>query len=129
MSDITIKERLIMTPGPVSIDPQVSQAMSNRILGQFDPDFLTIMDDTMELTRQAFEPGASHAYVETHYQEHGAYLISGQGMYNLDNEWYPVEKGDYFFMDSYSPQAAYAVGRGEPLAYVYSKDANRDPEI
>ncbi|WJD84986.1 hypothetical protein QSU93_00925 [Limosilactobacillus fermentum] len=55
MSDLTIKELLIMTPGPVSIDPRVSQAMSNRILGQFDPDFLTIMDDTMELTRQAFE--------------------------------------------------------------------------
>lgn len=77
----------------------------------------------------SFEQGASHAYVETHYQEHGAYLISGQGMHNLDNEWYPVEKGDYLFMGSYSPQAAYAVGRGEPLAYVYSKDANRDPEI
>lgn len=77
----------------------------------------------------SFEPGASHAYVETRYQEHGAYLISGQGMHNLDNEWYPVEKGDYLFMGSYSPQAAYAVGRGEPLAYVYSKDANRDPEI
>ncbi|WP_421022633.1 alanine--glyoxylate aminotransferase family protein [Limosilactobacillus fermentum] len=55
MSDLTIKERLIMTPGPVSIDPRVSQAMSNRILGQFDSDFLTIMDDTMELTRQAFK--------------------------------------------------------------------------
>lgn len=77
----------------------------------------------------AFDPGASHAYVETHFQEHGAYLISGEGMYNLDNEWYPVEKGDYLFMGSYSPQAAYAVGRDEPLAYVYSKDANRDPEI
>lgn len=77
----------------------------------------------------SFEPGASHGYVETHYQEHGAYLISGQGMYNLDNEWYPVEKGDYIFMSSYVQQAAYAVGRGEPLAYVYSKDANRDPEI
>lgn len=77
----------------------------------------------------SFEPGASHAYVETHFQEHGAYLISGEGMYNLDNQWYPVEKGDYLFMGSYSPQAAYAVGRNEPLAYVYSKDANRDPEI
>ncbi len=32
MSDLTIKERLIMTPGPVSIDLRVSQAMSNRIL-------------------------------------------------------------------------------------------------
>ncbi len=77
----------------------------------------------------SFEPGASHGYIETHFQEHGAYILSGQGMYNLDNEWYPVKKGDYLFMGAYCPQAAYAVGRDEPLAYVYSKDCNRDPEI
>lgn len=77
----------------------------------------------------SFEPGASHGYVETHYQEHGAYLLSGQGMYNLDNQWFPVEKGDYIFMGAYVPQAAYAVGRGEPLSYVYSKDANRNPGV
>lgn len=83
----------------------------------------------MNLHILSFEPGASHAYIETHFQEHGAYLLSGQGMYNLDNEWYPVEKGDYIFMSSYVHQAAYAVGRDEPLAYVYSKDCNRDPQI
>ncbi|MBK0348567.1 (S)-ureidoglycine aminohydrolase [Aerococcaceae bacterium zg-ZJ1578] len=76
-----------------------------------------------------FQPGASHGYVETHYQEHGAYLLSGQGMYNLDNEWFPVEKGDYIFMGRYSLQCAYAVGRDEPLAYIYSKDANRNPVL
>lgn len=77
----------------------------------------------------SFEPGASHGYIETHYQEHGAYILSGQGMYNLDNEWYPVKKGDYLFMGAYALQAAYAVGRDEPLVYVYSKDCNRDVEI
>ena len=77
----------------------------------------------------SFQPGASHGYIETHFQEHGAYILSGEGMYNLDNGWYPVKKGDYLFMDGYSPQAAYAVGRGEPLSYVYSKDCNRDVEI
>ncbi|WP_407371070.1 (S)-ureidoglycine aminohydrolase [Carnobacterium sp.] len=77
----------------------------------------------------SFKPGASHGYVETHVQEHGAYILSGQGMYNLDNEWMPVEKGDYIFMGAYNPQAAYAVGRNESLSYVYSKDCNRDPKI
>lgn len=77
----------------------------------------------------SFDPGASHGYIETHYQEHGAYIFSGQGMYNLDNEWYPVKKGDYLYMSPYSPQAAYATGKDEPLAYLYSKDANRDPQI
>lgn len=74
----------------------------------------------------SFKPGASHGYVETHIQEHGAYCLSGQGMYNLDNDWVPVQKGDYIFMGAYCLQACYAVGRGENFAYVYSKDCNRD---
>ena len=41
----------------------------------------------------SFKPGASHGYIETHIQEHGAYCLSGQGMYNLDNDWIPVAKG------------------------------------
>ncbi|MGC3054106.1 hypothetical protein [Enterococcus faecalis] len=32
-------------------------------------------------------------------------------------------------MSAYVPQEAYAVGREEPLMYVYSKDANREPEL
>lgn len=76
-----------------------------------------------------FKPAASHGYIETHYQEHGAYLLSGKGMYNLDNKWYPVEKGDYIFMAAYTPQAAYATDRHESLSYVYSKDANRNPGV
>lgn len=75
-----------------------------------------------------FQPGAGHGYVETHYQEHGAYLLTGEGMYNLDNNWFPVEKGDYIYMGRYTPQCAYGVGR-EPLSYIYSKDANRDPGV
>lgn len=74
----------------------------------------------------SFKPGASHGYVETHVQEHGAYCLSGQGMYNLDNDWIPVQKGDYIFMSAYCLQACYAVGRDEDFAYVYSKDCNRD---
>ena len=74
----------------------------------------------------SFKPGASHGYIETHVQEHGAYCLSGQGMYNLDNQWLPVKKGDYIFMGAYCLQACYAVGRDEPFAYVYSKDCNRD---
>lgn len=75
-----------------------------------------------------FQPGASHGYIETHVQEHGAYLLSGEGMYLLDNEWIPVKKDDYIFMGAYALQACYAVGK-EPLSYIYSKDCHRDVEI
>lgn len=54
MDSLQINQRLIMTPGPVLVDPRVSQAMSNQILGQFDPDFTAIMNDTMALIRQSF---------------------------------------------------------------------------
>lgn len=77
----------------------------------------------------SFEPGASHGYIETHFQEHGAYMLSGEGVYNLDNEWIPIKKGDYLFMGAYVPQATYAVGRREAFSYIYSKDCNRDPQI
>ena len=50
-------------------------------------------------------------------------------MYNLDNNWMPVDKGDYIFMGAYALQATYAVGLDEPFAYIYSKDANRDVEL
>ncbi len=75
-----------------------------------------------------FLPTGCHPFVETHVQEHGAYLLSGEGLYNLDNEWIPVKKEDYIWFGPYCPQACYAVGR-EPLSYVYSKDCNRDVEI
>jgi (S)-ureidoglycine aminohydrolase len=75
-----------------------------------------------------FEPGASHGYLETHVQQHGMYFLQGKGMYNLDNDWMPLEKGDYVFMDSYCPQACYAVGR-EDYVYIYSKDCNRDIQL
>ena len=34
-----------------------------------------------------FKSGAGHGYLETHIQEHGAYILSGKGMYNLNNNW------------------------------------------
>lgn len=78
----------------------------------------------------AFKPGSSHPFIETHYQEHGAYVLSGAGIYYLDNEWIPIKKDDYMFMASYVTQATYAVGHtDEMFAYVYSKDCNRDIEI
>ena len=76
-----------------------------------------------------FHLGASHGYIETHIQEHGMYFLTGSAMYRLDNDWVPVKKGDYVFMDAYCPQACYAVGREEDLTYIYSKDCNRDVKL
>lgn len=77
----------------------------------------------------SFEAGASHGYVETHVQEHGALVLEGEGLYNLDNQWLPVRRGDYIFMAAYTPQAAYGIGRNGRFRYLYSKDCNRDEVI
>jgi len=74
----------------------------------------------------SFEQSASHGYIETHIQEHGAYILSGEGMYNLGGNWIPVKKDDYIFMGAYTLQGAYAIGNNLPFSYVYSKDCNRD---
>lgn len=75
-----------------------------------------------------FEPGGSHPFIETHVQEHGAYLLTGEGVYYLDNRWIPVKKGDYIWFGPYVPQAVYCTGR-EKLSYIYSKDCNRDVRL
>ena len=77
----------------------------------------------------SFSPGACHGYVETHVQEHGALILSGEGMYRLDDIWTPVQKGDYIFMGAYCPQAGYGIGREKAFSYLYSKDCNRDEDI
>lgn len=104
------------------------EGMEDVLVKDFLPSAADIGFD-MNFHILSFKPGASHGYIETHIQEHGAYIYSGAGMYNLDNNWVPVKKGDYLFMGAYSLQAAYGVGREEAFAYVYSKDCNRDAEI
>jgi len=92
-------------------------------------DFLpTNLEFDMNFHILTFMPGGSHPFIETHVQEHGAYLLTGEGMYNLNNDWVSVKKGDFIWMGPFVHQAAYAFGK-EPLSYVYSKDCNRDPEI
>lgn len=54
--------RTIMTPGPVEADPRVLRAMSYPILGQFDPAFTAMMNETMELLRQLFRTANRQAY-------------------------------------------------------------------
>ena len=76
----------------------------------------------------SFLPGASHPYIETHVQEHGAYVLSGQGAYYLGGQWRMIKEGDFVWFGPFTTQGAYGVGR-QPFTYVYSKDCNRDVSI
>ena len=47
--------RLMMTPGPSSVDPRVYRALAAPIVGHLDPLFKTCMNDTQELLRRVFQ--------------------------------------------------------------------------
>lgn len=47
--------RLLMGPGPVETSPRVLRAMSSNMVGHLDPQFMEIMNETMELTRFVFQ--------------------------------------------------------------------------
>ncbi len=60
--DLAPTPRTIMTPGPVEVDPRVLRAMSFPILGQFDPEFTALMNETMSMLRQLFRTGNEWAF-------------------------------------------------------------------
>src|SRR3981189_3266046 len=47
--------RLMLTPGPSSIDPRVYRARSTPLVGHMDPWFKGCMDETQILLRQIFQ--------------------------------------------------------------------------
>ena len=60
--EINPSPRTLMCPGPVDADPRVLRAMSAPILGQFDPEFLGLMSETMEMARQVFQTKNAQTY-------------------------------------------------------------------
>lgn len=60
--ELVIPQRTIMTPGPVEAEPRVLRTMAAPILGQYDPNFLAIMDEVMDLTRYIFQTENHQAF-------------------------------------------------------------------
>jgi (S)-ureidoglycine aminohydrolase len=73
-----------------------------------------------------YDPGGHLPFVETHIMEHGLLYLQGQGVYMLDQEWYPIKKGDAIWMAPYCQQWFTAMGK-EPAVYIYYKNLNRFP--
>lgn len=61
-TDLNPPIRTIMTPGPVEAEPRVLRAMSTPIIGQFDPAFLQIMNETSDLLKYLFNTKNEQAY-------------------------------------------------------------------
>jgi len=108
------------------IEYRIYDDMENVFIKDFLPTDDLAFDMNMHIL--SFEPGGCHPFVETHVQEHGMYILTGEGMYLLDDTWMGIKKDDFVWFGAYCPQCAYGVGR-EPFAYIYSKDCNRDVTI
>ena len=61
-----------------------------------------------------FVPGGTLPNVESHFMEHGLFLLGGQGVYRLGDHWYPVTAGDCIWMGPYVPQWYVAAGHARP---------------
>ncbi|GAB4036544.1 hypothetical protein GCM10028809_49110 [Spirosoma gilvum] len=75
-----------------------------------------------------YDPGGHLPFVETHIMEHGLIYLQGQGVYMLDQDWYPIRKGDSIWMAPYCQQWFTAMGK-EPAVYIYYKNVNRFPTV
>lgn len=55
--------RLLMSPGPVNVDPRVLSAMAQPTVGQFDPYMFTVMNDVQLMFRSIFKTTNTQTFV------------------------------------------------------------------
>jgi (S)-ureidoglycine-glyoxylate aminotransferase len=62
-TELNVPPRLLMGPGPITVDPRVLRAMSAQLVGQFDPFMTGTMNETMELYRAVFSTGNQQTFL------------------------------------------------------------------
>jgi (S)-ureidoglycine aminohydrolase len=116
-----------ITP-PRAIIGDANKIKGQPFLGDPDARLQVLLPDepAFDLAMNVFtyQPGATLPFVETHVMEHGLLMLSGQGIYRLEDAWYPVAAGDVIWMAPYCPQWFVAMGK-TPASYLYYKDVNR----
>ncbi|WP_411845908.1 (S)-ureidoglycine aminohydrolase [Roseibacillus persicicus] len=115
---------------PPSVLGNANEVMGEPFLGNEKALLKTLLpiDPRYDLAMNIFtyQPGATLPFVETHIMEHGLLMLSGQGIYRLEDDYYPVMQGDAIWMAPYCPQWFVAMG-DEPASYLYYKDVQRLP--
>ena len=125
--------RNVFVPHPELPPPQVLSGSSSDVAGTpflGNPKALlqVLLPDEphMDFAMNIFtyQTGATLPFVETHIMEHGLLMLEGQGVYRLEDSYYPVAAGDAIWMAPYCPQWFVAMG-DEPASYLYYKNVNR----
>lgn len=113
---------------PRAIIGDATEIKGEPFLGDSDARLQVLLPDepAFDLAMNVFtyQPGATLPFVETHVMEHGLLMLSGQGIYRLEDSWYPVAAGDAIWMAPYCPQWFAAIGKA-PASYLYYKNVNR----
>jgi (S)-ureidoglycine aminohydrolase len=114
--------------GPPAIIGDAAGVKGAPFLGDADARLQVLLPDepSFDLAMNVFtyQPGATLPFVETHVMEHGLLMLKGQGVYRLEDSWYPVAGGDAIWMAPYCPQWFVAMGK-TPASYLYYKNVNR----
>lgn len=116
------------TPMPSAIIGDAADVPGQPFLGDPDARLQVLLPDVpafdLAMNIFTYQPGATLPFVETHVMEHGLLMLAGQGVYRLEDSWYPVAAGDAIWMAPYCPQWFVAMGK-TPASYLYYKDVNR----
>jgi (S)-ureidoglycine aminohydrolase len=113
---------------PPAIIGDATKVAGQPFLGDPDARLQVLLPDVpafdLAMNIFTYQPGATLPFVETHVMEHGLLMLAGQGVYRLEDSWYPVAAGDTIWMAPYCPQWFVAMGK-QPASYLYYKDVNR----
>ena len=121
LEGVSVPGLLIGNEGTVISQPlQGGKALEVRSLIPDDPAFDFVVN-TM-----TYQPGASLPAVEIHVMEHGLAMLTGGGIYRLNDKWYAVTAGDFIWMAPFCPQWFGAIGKTLAKYLIY-KDWNRHP--
>jgi (S)-ureidoglycine aminohydrolase len=116
------------TAAPRPIVGSASRIKGEPFLGDPAANLQVLLPDDpsfdFAVNRFSYVPGGHLPYVEVHVMEHGLIMLEGQGVYRLEDQWYPVRAGDAIWMAPYCPQWFVAMGK-KPASYLYYKDVNR----
>ncbi len=115
-------------PLPKRIVGRESDIEDAPFLGDADARLKLLLPDLpafdMAVNIFTYQPGATLPFVETHVMEHGLWMLAGEGIYRLGEDWHPVAQQDTIWMASFCPQWFAATGK-QPSRYIYYKDVNR----
>src|SRR5258706_3245114 len=84
IGELNVRARLMMTPGPCSVDPRVYRALASPLVGHMDPWFTAMMGEVQTLLRRVFQT-----------QNRVTFPISASGSGGIEAAVFnPLEPGD-----------------------------------